>query len=166
MNQDLTAAALQDVRVFVVDDEDILAWSIETELKAVGAEVMRAGSLRQAIERFPLFNADVAICDLRLPDGNGLELLQKWRRTAPSMPVILVTAHGAIDSAITALRLGAFDYLQKPFNMKDLVAAVKRASEISSLRQKVSRMQGLEFDQMGRQYYRFFFDYKESTKPA
>ncbi len=134
--------ALQDFRVFVVDDEDVLSWSIENELKSLGAEVMRAGSLGQALERFPRFNPDLAITDLRLPDGNGLELLKKWRKEQPTMPVILITAHGAVDSAVTALRLGAFDYLQKPFNLKDLVAAVHRASEVATLRQKVSRLEG------------------------
>lgn len=136
--------ALRDIRVLVVDDEDILAWSIDTELKALGAEVMRAGSVREALERFPGFAPDLTITDLRLPDGNGLELLKKWRYEHPEMPVILITAHGAIDSAITALRLGAFDYLQKPFDMKDLLAAVRRASEMAKLRQKVSSMQGRE----------------------
>lgn len=134
--------ALQDIRVLVIDDEDILSWSIENELKTLGAEVMRAASLSQALERFPSFHPDIAITDLRLPDGNGLELLKKWRREAPAVPVILITAHGAIDSAITALRLGAFDYLQKPFDLKDLTAAVHRASEVASLRQKVNRLEG------------------------
>lgn len=135
---------LQDCRIFIVDDEDILAWSIENEFRAQGAEVMRAGSIRQALERFPGFNADVAISDIRLPDGNGLELVKKWHFERPDMPTILITAHGAIDSAVTALRLGAFDYLQKPFDLKDLLAAVKRAAEVSLLRQKVSRMEGRE----------------------
>ena len=138
---------LSDVRIFLVDDEDILAWSLETELRALGAEVLRAGSVRQALERFPAFGADLAITDVRLPDGNGLELLKKWRRDNAELPVILITAHGAIDSAITALRLGAFDYLQKPFDTKDLIAAVKRASEVGKLRQKVSRLEGVERDQ-------------------
>lgn len=131
---------LKDIRVLVVDDEDILAWSIDTELKALGAEVTRAGSVREALERFPLAAPDLAITDLKLPDGNGLELLKKWRLDHPEMPVILITAHGAIDSAITALRLGAFDYLQKPFDMKALLAAVRRAAEMAKLRQKVSLM--------------------------
>lgn len=135
---------LQDTKVFVVDDEDILAWSLETEFRALGAEVMRAGSVRQALERFPGFGADVAITDIRLPDGNGLELVKKWRKDNPELPIILITAHGAVDSAITALRLGAFDYLQKPFDLKDLTAAVKRAAEVSQLRQKVSRLEGAE----------------------
>ena len=135
---------LADVKVFLVDDEDILAWSLETELRALGAEVMRAGSIRQALERFPGFGADLAITDVRLPDGNGLDLLKKWRKDNSEVPVILITAHGAIDSAITALRLGAFDYLEKPFNTKDLMAAVKRASEVGKLRQKFTRLEGRE----------------------
>ena len=143
-HQQLPPHVLRDVRVLVVDDEDILAWSIDTELKALGAEVMRAASVREALERFPSFAPDLTITDLRLPDGSGLELLKKWHYEHPEMPVILITAHGAIDSAITALRLGAFDYLQKPFDMKDLIAAVRRASEMAKLRQKVSSMQGRE----------------------
>ena len=135
---------LQDVKIFIVDDEDILAWSLETEFRALGAEVLRAGSVRQALDRFPGFGADLAICDIRLPDGNGLELVKKWRKDLPDLPVILITAHGAIDSAVTALRLGAFDYLQKPFDLKDLTAAVKRAAEVGQLRQKVSRLEGVE----------------------
>ncbi|MBM4252896.1 MAG: sigma-54-dependent Fis family transcriptional regulator [Deltaproteobacteria bacterium] len=135
---------LKDTKILIVDDEDILAWSIDTELRGLGAETMRAGSVREAIERFHQFTPDVAVTDLRLPDGNGLELLKKWRIEHPDMPVILITAHGAIDSAITALRLGACDYLQKPFDMKDLLAAVGRATEIAKLRQKVSRLQGRE----------------------
>ena len=135
---------LSEVKVLVVDDEDILAWSIDTELKNLGAEVVRAGTVREAILKFQQFSPDVAICDLRLPDGNGLELLKKWHMDQPDMPVILITAHGAVDSAITALRLGAFDYLQKPFDMKDLIVSVRRASEMSKLRQKVTSMTGNE----------------------
>lgn len=135
---------LKETKTLVVDDEEILAWSIDTELKSLGAEVMRAGSVREALERFSMFGPDVVITDLRLPDGNGLELLKKWRVEHPDIPVILITAHGAIDSAVTALRLGAFDYLQKPFDMKDLIAAVRRASETAKLRQKVSGFQGIE----------------------
>lgn len=140
----LPPTALKDLRVLIVDDEDMLAWSIDSELRALGAETQRAGSIREAIERFPAFSPDIAISDLRLPDGNGLELLKKWRFEYPDLPIILITAHGAIDSAVTALRLGAFDYLQKPFDMKDLIAAVKRAGETAKLRQKVSSIQARE----------------------
>ena len=144
MNKHDDKSIFQDNKILVVDDEEILAWSIETELKALGADVMAAGSLAQGIDAFNRMNPDVAICDLRLPDGSGMELLKKWRHEKPDMPVILITAHGAVESAVDALRLGAFDYLQKPFDMKSLMAAVKRATEMSQLRQKVNALTGYE----------------------
>lgn len=127
-------------KVLVIDDEEMLAWSIETELKANGVDVLSCGTLRAALEAFPSFNPDLVICDLRLPDGSGMELLKKWHIDRPDMPFILITAHGAVESAIDALRFGAFDYLQKPFNLKALTATVNRAAEISFLRQKVKQL--------------------------
>lgn len=133
---------LAGVKILIIDDEDILAWSIDTELKSMGAETLTAGTIKDALERFRSWSPDIIISDLRLPDGNGMDLLNTWKKEKPSMPVILITAHGAVDSAITALRLGAFDYMQKPFDMKNLVAAVNRASEIYKLRDKLSSFQG------------------------
>ncbi|WP_141733023.1 sigma-54-dependent transcriptional regulator [Oligoflexus tunisiensis] len=138
--------ALNGTRILIVDDEEILAWSIETELKSNGADVMSCNTLRAALENFPGFSPDLVICDLRLPDGSGMELLKKWRFEKPDMPIILITAHGAVESAVDALRLGAFDYLQKPFDLKALVAAVNRGAELSFLRQKVSQLTGHEVD--------------------
>jgi two-component system response regulator AtoC len=138
--------ALNGTRILIVDDEEILAWSIETELKSNGADVMSCSTLRAALENFPSFSPDLVICDLRLPDGSGMELLKKWRFEKPDMPIILITAHGAVESAVDALRLGAFDYLQKPFDLKALVAAVNRGAELSFLRQKVSQLTGHEVD--------------------
>ena len=135
-------SALEGARIFVVDDEEMLAWSIDQELTKMGAEVMRVSNLKDAIHHFPSFAADVAITDLSLPDGNGIELLKKWKIEYPQIPNILITAHPAVDSAITALRMGAFDYLKKPFKMADLVSAVQRASEISQLRDKVNKLTG------------------------
>jgi len=135
---------LKDNRILIVDDEEILAWSMETELKSLGAEVQSVATIKNGIESFNRFNPDLCICDIRLPDGSGMELLKKWRHEKIDIPIILITAHGAIESAIDALRLGAFDYLQKPFDMKNLVTAVKRAAEMSQLRQKVSRLTGHE----------------------
>lgn len=137
-------SAMSGSKVLVVDDEEMLAWSIETELKSNGVVVNSCGSLRSALETFPTFSPDLVVCDLRLPDGSGMELLKKWRNERPEMPFILITAHGAVESAIDALRLGAFDYLQKPFDMKALVATVNRAAEMSYLRQKIKQLTGRE----------------------
>lgn len=140
----LPGVPFNGLRIFLVDDEDTIAWAIEQELRSLGAEVRRAASVKQALELFPSFHADLVISDLNLPDGHGLELLKRWRKEEPTMPVILITAHSAIDSAITALRLGAFDYLQKPFDMQALVAAINRAAEVGQLRRRVSQYEGRE----------------------
>jgi DNA-binding NtrC family response regulator len=132
------------LKIFLVDDDDMIAWGIETELRALGAEVRRAASIKQALDRFPSFGADIAISDINLPDGDGLELLKKWHRDDPNIPVIMITAHEAIDPAITALRFNAFDYLRKPFDMKDLLVAIKRAAEVGNLRRKVKQFEGKE----------------------
>jgi two-component system response regulator AtoC len=136
--------SLSEIRILVVDDEEVLAWSIENELKNYGADVRKAYTVSAATEIFSEVAPDLVVTDLKLPDGNGLDLIKRFKAEQPLLPIILMTAHGAIDSAITALRLGAFDYLQKPFDLKDLVAAVKRAAEVSILRQKVSRLEGDE----------------------
>jgi DNA-binding NtrC family response regulator len=137
---------LLGLRILIVDNEDILASDIEAELNLLGAEVARSGSCKDALQLFKNFAPDVVITDLNLPDGNGLDLLTTWKKDHPEVPVILITAHSAVKSAVAAMRLGAFDYLQKPFDFKNLVAAVQRAGEVSSLRQKVSSFQGRERD--------------------
>jgi two-component system, NtrC family, response regulator AtoC len=144
MKNGLSEKSLQDVRVMIVDDEDLLAWSIDSELKALSADTLRTASLKDTLHKFHTFTPDVAILDLKLTDGDGMELLKKWSLETPDMPVILITAHGAIDSAIAALRHGAFDYLQKPFEMRDLLVSVKRAAEVALLRQKVNSYKGIE----------------------
>ncbi len=133
---------LQDTKVLVIDDEEILAWSIMNELKKLGCETRGAKNVKEAIEAFSEFEPDVVVSDLKLPDGSGLDLLKLWKDTHPNLPFILITAHGAVESAINAVRLNAFDYLQKPFQMNSLMAAVGRAAEVSQLRKKVSRFEG------------------------
>lgn len=140
----MTERILEGSRILLVDDEELLTWSIETELKSHGADMITANSLKTAIDAFNRHQPDLVICDLRLPDGSGLELIKKWRHEKQDIPIILITAHGGIQSAIDALRLGAFDYLQKPFDLKSLLAAAKRATELSLLRAKVHRLTGHE----------------------
>lgn len=139
-----TFADLKGLRVFLLDDDDGLARLIEKELADKGLHVKRANSLGQARAYFPRFAADLAISDINLPDGNGLDMVKEWRKSHPEMPVIFITAHGQIDSAITALRLGAYDYLQKPFATEDLLAAILRAAEVGHLRRRIQQLESKE----------------------
>jgi two-component system response regulator AtoC len=133
------AVRFEGLKIFLVDDEDQISWALETELQALGAEVKRASSIKQAMERFSAFGPDIAISDINLPDGNGLELLKKWHKDDPAMPVIMITGNESPEHIVTALRNDAFDYLRKPFDIKDLIVSLKRASEINSLRRKVKQ---------------------------
>ena len=132
----------QDLKILLVDDEDMVAYAIEQELTSLGAELAREGSVQRALERFPRFQPDIAVIDLSLPDGNGMELMRKWHKDDPQLLSIVITAHADVDSAIEAVRLGAFNYLKKPFRMEELVQVVERARELSQLRSKINRLQG------------------------
>jgi DNA-binding NtrC family response regulator len=120
-------------RILVVDDErhqrDILKMILEGE----GYETAVAGTARQALEeaRDGLF--DVILTDLKMPDKNGIALLTELVKTQPGVCVVLMTAHGSIDSAVDAMRKGAFDYMTKPLEKDELLLVVRRALERSRL---------------------------------
>lgn len=117
-------------RVLVVDDELLIRWSIAETLKEHGHTVVEAesgaGALR-ALESSPA--VDAVVLDYRLPDTHNLSLLAQIRRVAPRTPVILMTAFGTPEVVEGALDLGAYDVMDKPFDMNELEAVVSRACE-------------------------------------
>jgi two-component system response regulator AtoC len=137
----LNQEALKDVKILVVDDDEALGWTMQRELSRRGSDTQIASSSKQAVQLFHSFQPDLVISDIRLPDGNGMELLKEWRSESPQTPIILATAHADVDSAVKAFRLGVFDYLQKPFQLDDLLAAVTRAAEVAHLRQKLRQFE-------------------------
>jgi len=120
-------------RIAVLDDEprmvDIIAMVLRREGYEVEAFTEGAVALA-ALEARPF---DLLITDLRMPDKDGLEILRSARATEPELPVILITAHGSVPTAIAALREGAFDYVQKPFDNQELKTVVRRALEVTRL---------------------------------
>ncbi len=121
-------------RILVVDDERHQRDILKMILDAEGYEAVTAGTGRQAVAAVraqPAF--DVALTDLKMPDLNGIELLGELLRLQPSLCVVLMTAHGSIDSAVEAMRKGAFDYLTKPLEQEELLLVLKRAMERTQL---------------------------------
>ena len=118
-------------RVLVVDDEPLIRWSIAETLKAHGHTVVEAesgaGALRALQESSRA--VDAVVLDYRLPDTNNLSLLARIRRVAPWIPVILMTAFSTPELVEDALRFGAYDVMDKPFDMDDLEDVVSRACE-------------------------------------
>lgn len=119
------------LRVLIVDDEPLIRWSLAETLLDGGHEVLEAADGRSAVQalsdaRFPV---DVILLDFRLPDSNDLALLSTLRRLSPMSQIILMTAYGTPEVAKGAQDLGAFQVVNKPFEMADLVSLVARAND-------------------------------------
>jgi DNA-binding NtrC family response regulator len=116
-------------RVLVIDDERSQRDILEVILEGEGYEVTTAGNGRQALEALGDGRFDLALTDLKMPDVNGIALLTEMLVARPGLCVILMTAHGSIDTAVEAMRKGAFDYLTKPLERDELLLVLKRAME-------------------------------------
>ncbi len=113
--------------VLIVDDKEMMRESVTATLTRAGMEAIAAESGERAIELASKCRPDAVVSDLRMPGMGGLELLSKLKAIDEDLPVVLMTAFGAVDTAIQAMKAGAFDYITKPFEGDELVIAVKRA---------------------------------------
>jgi DNA-binding NtrC family response regulator len=120
-------------RLLVIDDEPRMSEIVGMVLRRDGFEVETFTSSEAAIERHECDPFDLVLTDLRMPAPDGLEVLRRVRAASEDTPVVLFTAHATISTAIEALRDGAFDYIQKPFDNDALRACVRRALELTRL---------------------------------
>jgi DNA-binding NtrC family response regulator len=127
--------------ILVVDDERLIRWSLEQQLQREGYRVQSAETGAQALHRAQAEPPDLVLLDVRLPDGDGLELLERFRARDPECLVIMITAHGGVESAVRAMKLGAHDYLIKPFDADELKLTIRKALETRALRRQVVRLQ-------------------------
>jgi len=116
-------------RVLVVEDNELMRDGVVAALTARGHETIAAEGGRAAIERFLARVPDAVVTDLQMPDLNGLDLLAELRRLDEHVPVVLMTAFGSVETAVAAIRRGAFDYVTKPFAAEELQLVVDRALE-------------------------------------
>jgi len=120
-------------RIVIVDDEERMAGVVAMTLGRAGYECETYGSGVQALAALDTRAADVVITDWKMPQMDGIELLRQLHARQPALPVILITAHGSVPSAVAAMREGAFDYVTKPFDNDELRAVVGRALELTRL---------------------------------
>ena len=113
--------------ILLIDDEDSLRRVVEYNLREEGYDVVSAGSGTEGLQVFQNRPVDLVLSDVRMPEMDGIDLLARIKAMRPDLPVILLTAHGTITSAIEAMKLGAFDYLTKPFDRDRLKATVQKA---------------------------------------
>ncbi|MCB9598028.1 MAG: sigma-54-dependent Fis family transcriptional regulator [Sandaracinaceae bacterium] len=126
-----------------MDDEDLIRWSLREALEAAGLRAVCAGTGKEAIECFER-GVDAVLLDYRLPDADGLALLRRMRDIDPDVPVTLLTAFSSVERAVDAMRLGAFDFIAKPFDIDHVVALTAKALETTSLRREVKAMRARE----------------------
>jgi two-component system, NtrC family, response regulator HydG len=121
-------------RILIVDDQDMMRDSLAQILAREGHEVVAATDGAAAVGRLGAARFDLLITDLRMPKMTGLELMAEAKRLRPDMPVVLMTAFATVSNAVEAMKLGAYDYIQKPFNGEEIKLLVDRTLEHSRLR--------------------------------
>ena len=117
------------MRILVVDDEPGIRRAVAAEMEDGGYDVESAASGSEAILKFRESPADLVITDLKMDGMDGLDVLREIKRARPETEVMMMTAHGTMDTAVAALRAGAYDYIAKPFDMDDLALSVRRMAE-------------------------------------
>ncbi len=129
--------------IFVVDNAPDLCKMIEIQLTSEGYRVKTAHSGQDALELMKEQVPDLVITDLQMPGLNGIETMQRIHQMYPTMPIIILTAHGSVDSAVEAMKLGAYDYLQKPFTTSRLYTVISHALEAQRLKSEVNTLKNI-----------------------
>ncbi len=142
---------MNSARILVVDDDENLRWVLETQLQDMGYAVSTAADGQAALAAIGQESPALVLTDLKMPGMSGLELLDKIHADYPEMPVVIVTAFGTIQSAVQAMRAGAYDYLTKPIDYEELGLVVGRVlehfrlvAEVRTLRSSLDRKYGFE----------------------
>lgn len=141
------AFAKEPPTVLVADDENNLRRVLRAQLKRDGFQVIDVEDGEAALEAIDEHHIDVIISDLRMPKRDGMSLLKEVSKRHPGIPVIMITAHGTVDTAVEALKLGAFDYVTKPFDRDELRHVVAKAAKTRELKKADI---GLDADERGR----------------
>ncbi len=126
--------------ILVVDDEQSMRIFLTKILLQENYSVVTASSGAEAINRVTCDEPDIVLLDLRLPDMDGMTVMEKVKKILPAVPVIIITAHGGVQSAVEAMKKGAFHYLTKPFKVEELLMMLDMALETENLRREVTHL--------------------------
>ncbi len=127
-------------RVLIVDDEKNMRWVLGQALSSEGFEIAEATNGNEALEAVAELEPDVMILDHRMPGKDGMEVLRTLRAKGVDFPIIMLTAHGNVATAVEAMRAGATEYLTKPFDLEELKIAIDKALRYSGLAAEVERL--------------------------
>ncbi len=136
-------------KILIIEDEKILAWTIAQRLGKEGYEATAVSTGREGLGALSQQDFDVVLLDYRLPDLDGLDVMKQIHGDHSSLPVILMTAYGSVESAVEAMRAGAYDYLSKPMDMNHLVLVIRKVLETTTLRREVKELRERLREQYG-----------------
>jgi DNA-binding NtrC family response regulator len=130
----------KEINILVVDDDEIVRESLLEWLREDGYHVEAAEDGFKALEKFRERSWNIALVDLKMPKMDGLELMEKIKENWPETQVIIITAYATVNTAVQAIKVGAYDYLVKPFNPEELSLIIKRLVESQSLIKEISHL--------------------------
>jgi two-component system, NtrC family, response regulator AtoC len=126
------------LKILVIDDEKLIRWSFLKNLEQEGYEVFTAASGEEGFEIVKQELPDLVILDIRLPGKDGIEVLREIKETHPATLVVMMTAHGSIETVVQAMKAGAFDYMSKPVQLEEMNLLIKKALKTIRLQEEVS----------------------------
>ncbi|TKJ31576.1 MAG: hypothetical protein CEE40_00710 [Chloroflexi bacterium B3_Chlor] len=133
-----------NARILIIDDEETLCYFLKESLEEKGYEAVTAHTAGEGLKVATRQQIDLVLLDLKLPDGDGIDVLYEIRKVDSNLPVIVLTGHAAVESAVQAMKLGAYDYLEKPINLAQLSSSVAEA--LDSRRQELSAIGARQAD--------------------
>jgi two-component system response regulator AtoC len=123
--------------LLIIDDEEMICWSVKREFEKRGMEVFIAFNGKDGLQNFIENQPDIVLLDIKLPDKNGLELLKEIRKLNNDALVIVITAYSGVESAVAAIKDGAYDYIEKPFQLENIGITINRAVDTVRLKKEV-----------------------------
>src|SRR5579859_6637173 len=129
-------------KILIIDDERLVRWSLRQKCEEWGYQVVEAAAGEPGLRLAQLESPDLVLLDVRLPDLNGLQVLEQLKKNGDARAVIMITADPQLDDVKAALKMGAYDFVGKPLDFDELSVAVKNALETTRLRTEVESLRG------------------------
>ncbi len=135
---------MQNVKILVIDDEELIRSSIKQHLDKEGYEVWTAGTGEEGLKIQKAELPDIMLLDLHMPGISGMETLEAVKKFNKDTVVVIITAHGDIETAVSAIKLGAYDFVEKPFDLNRVSLIIKKALETVDLKKEVNFLRGVQ----------------------